>query len=123
MQSIGLINGLVVVTHLPTQDALNFLIANYPGADCFLWDGSPVNIGDADPRPVDDQHPNYTATQQAIPLMSDASDPVVYGVTKWLELFGDWLNALQFASNGTTRTRQDLVNEWVSRMKGTYTPH
>lgn len=84
----------------------------------FIWDGDTVSLGDPDPRSADEQFPNYQAYTEAIQLMNSLS-PVPFAVQKWLELYGDWLNDLNLIIKGTTRSRDDLINDWLTRMKQT----
>lgn len=89
--------------------------------DFFWWPGPPLNIGDPDPRPEGVRNANYDLMNQSIALMG-STEPVPYAVQKWLELYGDWLNELNFAIKGKYRSQQELVGEWVSRTNGTFVP-
>lgn len=120
MQGLIVQDGIVLKCAMPGN--LPMLRQYNPGCDCFDWDGAPVQPGDADPRPVEDRYPNYSITNKALPLMGETDDPVVFAIQKWLELYGDWLNDLNFAVKGSYRLRTELLGEWIERMKGTYTP-
>lgn len=111
MQRIHVVNGVVKsATH-----------ADLGQPNSFWWSGPPLDIGDPDPRPEGLRNEKFDLMNNGLALMG-STEPFPYAIQKWLELFGDWINELNFATTGQYRSQQELVGEWIARLNGTYTP-